>query len=284
MYCDIEILCLGNELLKGMVINTNAQWLAEKITHLSGEVKRITIVGDDVKTIAFEILEAINRKPDYIITTGGLGPTYDDLTLEGVASALQLQLSINQEAEEIVREKYAKHLNIPSSEINLKPAQLKMATLPEGFKPLYNPIGTAPGVIGKKGETSIVSLPGVPSEMKSIFNESLSSRIRSSARKRFYNEINLKVEGIIESELSPLINEVREINSEVYIKSRPFIGGETPIINLHFSTTSNTNSEGLELLNKSSTKIKQLLTEYGTVTFEEHIQNPDSPSSHQDQI
>lgn len=267
-----------------MVINTNAQWLAKKITHLGGEVKRITIVSDEVKTIASEILEAINRKPDYIITTGGLGPTYDDLTLEGVATALQLQLFVNQEAEELVREKYAKHLNIPSSEIILKPIQLKMATLPEGFSPLYNPIGTAPGVIGKKGESIIVSLPGVPSEMKSIFDESLSSRIRSSARKRFHNEINLKVEGIIESELSPLINEVRRINPEVYIKSRPFIGGKTPIINLHLSATSNTNSEGLEWLKKSSNQIKQLLTEYGAVIFEEYVKNTDSPSTNQDMI
>ena len=284
MHCDVEILCLGNELLKGMVINTNAQWLAKKVTNLGGDVKRITIVSDDVQTIASEILEAINRKPDYIITTGGLGPTYDDLTLEGVAAALKLRLSINQEAAEIVREKYAKHLNVLSSKIILKPTQLKMATLPEGFQPLYNPIGTAPGVIGKKDETTIVSLPGVPSEMKSIFDENLSSRIRSSAKKRFYNEINLKVEGIIESELSPLINEVRRINSEVYIKSRPFKRGKTSIINLHLSATSSNNSECLEWLRKSSTQIKQLLTEYGAVIFEEHVQNTDSLSSTQDMI
>lgn len=267
-----------------MVINTNAQWLAKNITHLGGEVKRITIVSDNIQTIASEILEAINRKPDYIITTGGLGPTYDDLTLEGVAAALQLRLSINQEAKEIVREKYAKHLNVPSSEIILKPTQLKMATLPEGFQPLYNPIGTAPGVIGKKDGTSIISLPGVPREMKSIFDESLSSRIRSSAKKRFYNEINLKVEGIIESDLSPLINEVRRINPEVYIKSRPFKRGKTSIINLHLSATSSTNSEGLKWLRRSSTKIKQLLTEYGAVIFEEHVQNTDTLSSNQDMI
>jgi len=284
MHCDVEILCLGNELLKGMVINTNAQWLAEKITNLGGEVKRITIVSDDVKTIASAILEAIDRNPDYIITTGGLGPTFDDLTLEGVATALKLQLSIDQDAEEIVKEKHAKYLNTTFSKVILKPTQLKMATLPEGFKPLYNPIGTAPGVIGKKGETILVSLPGVPIEMKSIFNESLSSHIRSSTRGIFYNEINLKLKGIIESELAPIINEVMKMYPQVYIKSRPFMGHPVPIINLHLSTTSATNSEGLEWLKNSSTHIKQLLKKYGVFLCKEPDKNTNLLSSNQDTI
>ncbi len=284
MRCDVEILSLGNELLKGMVVNTNAQWLAKKITNLGGDIKRITILNDDVKTIASEILEAINRKPDYIITTGGLGPTYDDLTLEGIATAFKLQLSINKEAEEFVREKYAKHVNVPFSEVILKPTQIKMATLPIGFKPLNNPVGTAPGVIGKKDKTILVSLPGVPNEMKSIFNESLSSLIRSSTEGRYYNEIDLKIEGIIESELAPLIEKVHKIYPQVYIKSRPFKGGSTPIINLHLSTASNTNHEGLNWLKNSIARIKQLLTGYDLVLFEEISQNPTPSSSNEGSI
>jgi len=275
--CSVEILSLGNELLKGMVANTNAQWLAKKITNLGGDIKRVTVLSDDVKTIASEMLEAINRKPDFLITTGGLGPTHDDLTLKGIATALKLQLSINKEAEKLVRKKCAKHANVPFSELILKPTQIKMATLPEGFKPLNNPIGTAPGVIGKKDETILVSFPGVPNEMKSIFSESVSSLIRSHMEERYYNEINLKIKGIIESELAPLIEKVQKLYPQVYIKSRPFKGGSTPIVKLHLSTTSDTNSEGLTRLKNSTTCIKQLLTKVNSVIFEEISQN--TPSS-----
>ena len=76
----MEIVCVGNELLIGKTLNTNAHWLARRATSLGIMVKRITVVADDVDEIAKVILEALKRKPRFIITTGGLGPTFDDKT------------------------------------------------------------------------------------------------------------------------------------------------------------------------------------------------------------
>ena len=77
---SVEIICVGNELLIGKTLNTNAHWLAKRITSLGLKVRRITVVGDDLEEISSAIKETVNRKPCFIIVTGGLGPTFDDKT------------------------------------------------------------------------------------------------------------------------------------------------------------------------------------------------------------
>ena len=90
MTCIVEIFCLGNELLIGKILKTNAQWLSRYISSLGGIVKRITVVGDDVQEISTAINEAMFRNPDFIITTGGLGPTFDDKTLKAISKAYRM--------------------------------------------------------------------------------------------------------------------------------------------------------------------------------------------------
>lgn len=80
---DVEIICVGNELLIGRILNTNAQWLAKRVTSLGATVKRILIVGGDDDEIASSIIDSLKRKPKFILITGGLGPTFDDKTLIG---------------------------------------------------------------------------------------------------------------------------------------------------------------------------------------------------------
>ena len=95
---DLEIICVGNELLIGKTLNSNAHWLAKQATQVAVNVKRITVVQDTIKEIANIICESLERKPKYIIITGGLGPTFDDKTLEGVAKALNRRLELNPES------------------------------------------------------------------------------------------------------------------------------------------------------------------------------------------
>lgn len=87
-------------MLIGKVVNTNAQWFAKRITTLGLGVDRITVVGDSLNEISTALKETIQRKPQFIITTGGLGPTFDDMTLEGIAKALGRTLKVNQKALE----------------------------------------------------------------------------------------------------------------------------------------------------------------------------------------
>ncbi|MCK4474444.1 competence damage-inducible protein A, partial [Candidatus Bathyarchaeota archaeon] len=144
----MEIICVGNELLIGKTLNTNAHWLAKRITSLGSSVKRITVVGDEVNEIAKAVREALQRKPRFIITVGGLGPTFDDKTLEGVAEALKGELEVDEKALEMVKEKYETYFREGRMErAELTPPRVKMARLPKGAKPLPNPVGTAPGVM-----------------------------------------------------------------------------------------------------------------------------------------
>ena len=90
-----EILTIGNELLSGTVVNTNAQWISKRITDAGGLVKRVTVVRDDINEIASIVREILARKPNWLIISGGLGPTNHDKTLEGVAMALDTDLVLD---------------------------------------------------------------------------------------------------------------------------------------------------------------------------------------------
>jgi len=94
----LEIISVGNELLIGKISNINARWIAERATTLGFDVRRIVTVKDDVDEIASAVQEAIQRHPRFIITTGGLGPTFDDKTLEGVAKGTGRKLEVNHQA------------------------------------------------------------------------------------------------------------------------------------------------------------------------------------------
>ncbi len=99
----MEIICVGNELLIGKTVNTNAHWLAKKATTLGLKVHSITTVEDEIEEIATTVKAALRRKNRFIVTVGGLGPTFDDKTLEGIAEALNRKLVTNKEALSMVR-------------------------------------------------------------------------------------------------------------------------------------------------------------------------------------
>ena len=103
----IEILCVGNELLSGITLNSNANWLAGQVASAGGIVKRVTVVRDDLGEISDAVKEILARKPDILVTTGGLGATYDDLTLEGVAMALGKKILPDERAVQMLRKSYA---------------------------------------------------------------------------------------------------------------------------------------------------------------------------------
>ena len=162
MVTSIEIICVGNELLIGKIKDTNAHYLAKQATQLGANVKRVTVIQDTVPEIAQAICEAIARKPQFIITTGGLGPTFDDKTLQGLGKALGQELEVNQEALAMVKQKcfdYAKKRGLPT-DIELTPPRVKMATLPKKAKPVNNPIGTAPGVRSNCAGNSLIHFAG----------------------------------------------------------------------------------------------------------------------------
>jgi len=217
-----DIVSVGYELLDGRVLNTNANWLAKQISELGGRVRRIITVGDEVDEISSVVRDSLRGGVDWIITSGGLGPTYDDVTLQGVAKAVRRKLVLSRKAVEMIRRRYEKLAEegvVDSPE--LTPPRLKMAMLPRGARPLKNDVGTAPGVLLKAGRTHIVCLPGVPSELEAIFLKHVKPLLEKRVRKIAVSDRWIYVKGVPESTLAPKLDELRSRKPEVYLKSHP---------------------------------------------------------------
>jgi len=102
----VELLVIGNEILIGKTQDTNSNYMAKRITKYGHKIRRITAVGDELEEISNALRESIDRKPEIIIICGGLGPTFDDMTLQGVAQALNTELELNQHAYDSIKRRY----------------------------------------------------------------------------------------------------------------------------------------------------------------------------------
>jgi molybdenum cofactor synthesis domain-containing protein len=216
---QVAIITVGNEILDGIILDTNTKWMIERLKPLGLMVKEVIIVRDDVP----EIARAINRAADdgcgLIITSGGLGPTHDDMTLKGVAEAYHLPLGVNEEALAIVARQYAalhERGIIASGEIT--EARRKMAIFPRGARPLDNRVGGAPGALLAHCGVEVVSLPGVPHELMWIFDNQLVPHISEHLEGFYYEEV-LSLPLRDESTLAPLIDEAMKRVPGVWIKS-----------------------------------------------------------------
>ena len=258
-----NLITVGYEILDGKILNTNSKWLAERITSMGGRVDRMITVGDDVDEIVWAIRESIKSGVDWIITSGGLGPTYDDLTLKGVAKALRRKLVLNRKALEMLKRRYEKLYEegvIPSPE--LTPQRIKMAMLPRGGKPLKNDVGSAPGVLLRYGKTRIVCLPGVPSELKNIFENEVEPLIKKSLKQIFRVERWFEVKGIAESTLAPKLEILRLRNPNVYIKSHPRMEEGKSVIRLQLISAANRLKTAEKRIEDVAESLKKIVMEF----------------------
>jgi nicotinamide-nucleotide amidase len=163
-----EILCVGSELLLGNIVNSNARWLAEQLAALGIPHHRQEVVGDH-RARLIAAVQSASRRCRVLITTGGLGPTPDDLTTEAIAAAFETPLEERPEVWADIQAKLASGGRTPS------PAVRRQALLPVGSTLLPNPTGTAPGMIWTPvpGFT-LLTFPGVPSEMKAMWSATAS--------------------------------------------------------------------------------------------------------------
>lgn len=159
-----EVVFTGTELLLGQILNTHAQYLGQKLSDLGIKVFRHTTVGDDSEELAQAIREALQRA-DLVITTGGLGPTTDDLTMGAVTAALELPLVLSTAVLSWIEEYFAKIGRAVPENI------IRQAYFPAGAVILPNPAGTAPGCIIEKEGKTVVVLPGPPRELVPIFEK-----------------------------------------------------------------------------------------------------------------
>lgn len=223
----VELFAIGNELLVGQVLDTNTHWLIRMTTGLGARVARTAMIRDDYDHIGDEIQAAIKRGPRLIISTGGLGPTDDDMTLRAISRTLNLPMREDPEALEMVRKRYEYIATVRTNfSAELNEARRKMAIFPAGATPVFNPNGAAPAMaLDVKSEhvdgiTTIVSLPGVPSEMKEIFTTSLQPVLERTIGAGGYVERTIVLDKGDESRIAELLMHVQGHHPAVYVKSR----------------------------------------------------------------
>jgi len=212
------MLAVGRELLIGRTLNTNAQWIGRRLARKGTLLAEITTVDDDLREISAGLRSCLGRRADFVIVVGGLGPTPDDMTLRGISKGIRRRLRANEEALSMIREHYVRR---NMGRIEMTPARRKMATLPIGARPVRNGVGTAPGVRLELEGTTVFCLPGVPSEMKSIFGGFVEPEIVEKLGRLYRKYITLKIEGIYESALAPTIESELRRRPGAYIKSHP---------------------------------------------------------------
>jgi len=206
----IEIFAIGDELCYGRIYDVNSFWIAEQATQLGAKVQRITCIPDDLDIICNSVKEALNRNPIFVILTGGLGPTSDDLTIEALSKLLKLEMVTSRE----ILKAMAERRNVPVKQ--LQPNLVRMARSLSGAECLPNPLGWAPVTIIKKGDTVIAALPGPPKETKACFTEYLAKRIREKTS--YESESKRIFVKMYESQVSPITDEIMKKMPGTYLK------------------------------------------------------------------
>jgi nicotinamide-nucleotide amidase len=191
-----RILSIGNELLIGDTVNTNASWLGEVLTEAGIDVTHTYTIGDDLDTMKAILSEALSAT-DLIITTGGLGPTHDDITKRAVTELFDCELVLEESVLDFIKKVFKKR-NIPFSRSNYHQAEV-----PDCCEVLFNTQGTAPGMWFDRGTVKLAVLPGVPHEMKHLMNEQVIPKVRAiNGDTEFRRSHYITTAGIGESTLS----------------------------------------------------------------------------------
>lgn len=199
-----EIIMIGTELLLGQIVDTNASYLARKLAEIGFDLYRKTTVGDNEGRIVAAIQSALERA-EVVLTSGGLGPTVDDKTREAVAKATGRKLVLDPDLLASIAEFFKKR------GMELGRNNPRQAYIPENAIPVHNPVGTAPAFIVNHGGKFVISLPGVPHELKHLTENAVIPFLQQQyAIKTLIKTRVLKTAGIGESNIDRLIADLEE--------------------------------------------------------------------------
>ena len=243
----VEILCVGTELLLGDILNGNARWIAQRLAALGLPHYRQTVVGDNQERLAAAAREASQRSR-VLITTGGLGPTPDDLTTESLAAAFGTPL---RERPELWEEIQAK---LSTGGRPVAPSNRRQAFLPEGAEVLPNPLGSAPGMIwSPKPGFTVLTFPGVPSEMRAMFTQTAEPwlRLHGGAAGVFVSRV-LRFSGIGESNLAEQV-------ADLFTGSNPTVAPYASLgdVKLRLTACADSQAEAEALLDPLEADLRQ---------------------------
>ena len=253
------VLCIGTELTRGELVNTNGPWLAAAMTELGFHVVEEATVDDDIGRIV-SALRRLSETHEQIVCTGGLGPTTDDLTSAAVAETLGVPLVRDGEALEHIRRRFEKWKRTMSE------SNAKQADFPQGATVLANALGTAPGFSVAVGRAQAFFMPGVPREMMAMFEEQVAPRIRHLAR-RDSHQLRLRTYGWPESVVGERLSGIEERFPGVTLGYRASI----PEIEVKVLARAETHEAAQRLCARAATDVRAVLAEVlfgeGEATF-----------------
>ena len=258
-----EIITVGTEILLGDIVNTNSQYLAKELADLGVEVYYQGTVGDNEERLLQSLEESLNRS-DMVITTGGLGPTKDDLTKETAAKFFNQELVLDEKSWNKIEIYFNKLGRVPTE--NNK----KQAYFPKDAIILENSNGTAPGAILRKGKKTIIVLPGPPREMKQMFEESVKPYLKNLTNEILVSKI-LRFYGIGESSLE---EEIIDIIKE---QSNPTVApyAKDTEVTLRITAKATSKEEAINLINPVVHKIQDRVGSYiyseGDISLEDTV-------------
>ncbi|WP_238916593.1 competence/damage-inducible protein A [Clostridium sp. YIM B02555] len=242
-----EIIAIGTEILLGDIVNSNAQYIAQELAALGIDMYYQQVVGDNEKRIIHAFDEAYSRS-DIIITTGGLGPTEDDLTKEVAAKYFKKELLPNEEAIEKIKN-YFKFRERKMTENNLK-----QGLIPEGAIIINNDNGTAPGVIIEENNKIMIILPGPPKEMKPMFEDTVRPYLQKKADSIIMSRV-IKILGIGESAVAEELKDIMTAQTNPTIA--PY-AKEVGVM-LRITAKANNEEEAIKLIEPVEKEIKNRL-------------------------
>lgn len=202
MNVKICIINIGNELLLGRTINTNLSWLGDKLAEIGLPITRSVIIQDEPEEIQLTLKREWQQN-DIVIMTGGLGPTDDDLTKKVIAEFFDKELEFRKEVWRDVQEIFFRR-NLVVPEINRN-----QAMVPEGFIALKNTVGTAPGLYFSQDKKSLFALPGVPLEMKTLFERHITAILKDKYQRESIIVKQLHTWNISESALAEQLKDLK---------------------------------------------------------------------------
>lgn len=258
-----EIITVGTEILLGDIVNTNSQYLAKELADLGVEVYYQGTVGDNEERLLQSLEESLNRS-DMVITTGGLGPTKDDLTKETAAKFFNQELVLDERLWNKIEIYFNKLGRVPTE--NNK----KQAYFPKDAIILENNNGTAPGAILRKGKKTIIVLPGPPREMKPMFEENVKPYLKNLTNEILVSK-NLRFYGIGESSLE---EEIIDIIKE---QSNPTVApyAKDTEVTLRITAKATSKEEAINLINPVVHKIQDRVGSYiyseGDISLEDTV-------------
>lgn len=242
-----EILCVGTEILLGDIVNTNAQFISRQLANLGIEVFHQSVVGDNPDRLLEELENGFKRS-DIIITTGGLGPTPDDLTKETGAKFFNRELILDKNSLENLKEHFSKMGRSYSKGNNIK-----QAYFPKGSKILPNPHGTAPGCAIEENGKIMIILPGPPKEVAPMFNNYVKPFLKKYSSKIIKSK-TLRLCGIGEGVMAEMASDI--IKNSTNPTVAPYAKEEDTI--LRITAEASTEDDALKLINPVEIQLKKI--------------------------